>query len=336
MGLDRKTEKGRMDHRDLVDGLLELAVVPSFSAIGPAIRRRLWGWTDPAPGSLAGHVALVTGPTGGLGRATAEAFALLGARVVLVGRDQGRLDELRAALVAATGEDRFPVFVADIGSLESVRAAAEAIVESEPRLDVVVDNAGAIRAERSATRDGIESSMAVMAIGPFAFVAGLLPLLRRSPDARVIAVTSGGMYTQGLDVDDLDGKSLEYSGPRFYARAKRAQVALIREWARRMAGSTVSFHAMHPGWARTPGLTDSLPGFDGLMGPILRTPADGIDTITWLATAPRADIGTGRLYLDRRARPFDRVPWTRLDAAARRRLWGIVVDRSGVADPAPG
>src|SRR6185295_18990858 len=112
--------------------------------------------------------------------------------------------------------------------------------------------------------------------------------------ARVIAVTSGGIYAQSLDVVDLDSSHLEYSGPRFYARAKRAQVAIVREWARRLHGSSISVVSMHPGWARTPGLSASLPGFERVMGPLLRTPEEGIDTITWLATAPRAALEPGR------------------------------------------
>lgn len=324
-----------MDHRTVVDDLLEIAVVPSFSRIGPLIRRRLWGWDYPAAGALRGRTALVTGATGGLGRATAETFAALGARVALVGRDERRLDSMRASLTEAHGEDRFPTFVGDMSSLASVRAMADAILVAETRLDVLVDNAGAIYPDRNVTADGIEASMALMAIGPFALTSALLPLLRESADARVIAVTSGGMYTQPLHVDDLNGTETDYSGPRFYARAKRAQVALIREWARRSAGSQVAFNAMHPGWARTPGLTDSLPGFDRIMGPLLRTPGEGIDTTVWLATAPLAEIGSGRLFLDRRPRLFDRVPMTRLDASQRRRLWGVVVDRAGIPDPLP-
>jgi dehydrogenase/reductase SDR family protein 12 len=324
-----------MDQRTLVDDLLEIAVVPSFSRIGPLVRRRLWDWEEAAPGALGGRTALVTGATGGLGRATAEAFARLGARVLLVGRDRDRLDTLRAYLIETHGEDRFPTFVGDMASLASVRAIVDAIRAAETGLDVLVDNAGAIYPERTFSKDGIEASMALMAVGPFVLVSGLLPLLQQSNDARVIAVTSGGMYTQPLDVDDLDGAGVDYSGPRFYARAKRAQVALVREWARRTAGSQVSFNAMHPGWARTPGLTDSLPGFDRIMGPILRTPGEGIDTIVWLATASRTESGSGRLFLDRRPRLFDRVPMTRLRAHQRRQLWDVVVDRAGVADPAP-
>src|SRR4029079_9340322 len=141
---------------------------------------------------------------------------------------------------------------------------------------------------------------------------------------------------QSLDVGDLDGTAVEYSGARFYARAKRAQVAIVREWARRLRGSAISVVSMHPGWARTPGLSASLPGFERVMGPILRTPEQGIDTITWLATAPRSAIEQGALYLDRRPRPFDRVPSTRLGAAERVALWDEVVRRIRGVDPAPG
>ena len=324
-----------VDYRTVIDALLELAIVPSFSAIGPRVRRRLWGWPDPSPTALAGRTALVTGATGGLGRAATESLAGLGARVVLVGRDQARLDAVRAALVSMSGEDRFATHVADMASLDSVRSMVDAIRSSEPSLDILVDNAGGIYAARTTSPDGIEASMALMAVGPFALVAGLLPLLRKSADARVIGVASGGLYAQSLDVDDLDGELVPYNGPRFYARAKRAQVALVREWARRTAGTSIAFNAMHPGWVRTPGLSASLPGFDRLMSPILRTPGEGVDTIVWLATAPRQTIESGRFYLDRRPRPFDRAPWTRLGSAERRRLWDEVVRRSSEPDPAP-
>lgn len=324
-----------MGPADAIDALLELSVIGSFTRLGPAIRRRLFGWTAPVPGALAGRTALVTGATSGLGRAAASELAALGARVILVGRSEGRLERLRAELMAAHGEDRFPIVVADMGSLASVRAAAARILATEPRLDVLVDNAGAIYPERQLGPDGIEATLAVLVVGPFALIGALLPLLRRTPAARVIATTSGGMYTQALDLDDLQSSRGRYAGALAYARSKRAQTALVREWARRFGGRGLSFHAMHPGWADTPGLAESLPAFYRRMRPLLRTPAEGADSITWLATAPPpvAEMLNGRLVLDRRSRPFDRVPWTRLRAAERRRLWDLVVDLGGVPDP---
>jgi len=323
-----------VDPRALIDAGLEISFVGSFTRIGPAVRRRLFGWSSPPAGAMAGRTVLVTGPTSGLGRAATDALAGLGARVVLVGRSEERLTRLRDEMVRVHGEDRFPVVVADMGSLVSVRAAVAQIVATEPRLDVLVDSAGAIHMERVEGPDGIEATLAVLVVGPFALVAGLLPLLRRTAGSRVIAVTSGGMYFQRLDLDDLQSQVGEFTGARAYAKAKRAQIALVREWSRRFAGSGVSFAVMHPGWADTPGLAETLPGFYGTMRPLLRTAAEGADTIVWLATQADPASTSGRLYLDRRPRPFDRIPSTRLTAADRRRLWDDVVALAGVPDPA--
>jgi NAD(P)-dependent dehydrogenase (short-subunit alcohol dehydrogenase family) len=141
------------------------------------------------------------------------------------------------------------------------------------------------------------------------------------------------MYTQALPLDDLSFERGTYSGPRAYARAKRAQVALVREWARRLRGRGVVANAMHPGWADTPGLAASLPGFANLIGGQLRSAAEGVDTMLWLAAAPEARATTGRLFLDRRVRPFDRIPSTRLSADDRRALWDQVLALTGEPDP---
>jgi NAD(P)-dependent dehydrogenase (short-subunit alcohol dehydrogenase family) len=319
----------------LIDDLLELSIVGSFSRIGSTVRRRLFDWSDPPADALRGRTVLVTGPTSGLGRAMAGRLAALGARVVLVGRDPGRLASVRDELVAAHGPDRATAVGADMASLRSVRDAVERIATNEPRLDVLVDNAGAMFPERTIGPDGLEATFATMVVGPFALIAGLLPLLRRTGRARVVAVTSGGMYAQRLDLDDLAWARRPWNGTRAYAQAKRAQVALIREWARRVPPHEIAFSAMHPGWAATPGLAASLPGFSRVMGPLLRTADDGADTAIWLAADPAAAGETGHLLLDRHARPFDRAPQTRLSGADRRRLWDAVVRMADVADPAP-
>ena len=150
----------RIDLRPIADDLLEVTVVGSFSRIGPAIRRRLFRWTPPPPDVLAGRTVLVTGPTSGLGRQVVDELAALGARVVLVGRYRERLTAVRDELVARHGADRFPTVVADMASLTSVRAATDRILATEPRLDVLIDNAGAIFPERTTSPDGIESTLA--------------------------------------------------------------------------------------------------------------------------------------------------------------------------------
>ncbi len=321
--------------RNLVDAFLELTVVASFSRVGYAVRRRLFGWSSPAADSLRGRTVLITGPTSGLGRAAATEFAVLGARLVLVGRNVDKLEAVQAELFGSRSAERSLIVVADMGSLDSVRGAVNVILATEATIDVVVDNAGAIFPERVIGPDGMEATFATMVAGPFVLVSGVMPLLRRSGHGRVIAVTSGGQYTQSLDLEDLQASSGVYSGPRAYARAKRAQVALVREWHRRLGPSGPSVNAMHPGWAATPGLADTLPAFSRYMGPLLRSPREGIDTLVWLATAGRGGIGGGRLFLDRRPRPFDRVPATRLSSGDRRRLWDQVVALTGGPDPAP-
>jgi NAD(P)-dependent dehydrogenase (short-subunit alcohol dehydrogenase family) len=328
-----------IDRRDLVDDALELLVLPSFSRIGYDIRRRMYGWEDLGRISLKGRTVLVTGPTSGLGRTAVSHFAAMGARVLLVGRHPERLERTRTELVAWSGNREVAAYDADLASLASVRAAATAILDRETRLDVLVDNAGAIHPQRRVSPDGHELTLATMVLGPFVLTSRLLPLLTRSsrPGApgRIVAVTSGGMYAQGLHLDDLDYTLDPYDGMLAYARAKRAQVVLVREWARRVRGGGVVANAMHPGWADTPGLRASLPAFREFLGPYARTPEEGVDTIIWLAASEEAGRLTGRLFLDRRVRPFDRVPMTRASAADRRALWDRVAALTG-EDPRLG
>jgi dehydrogenase/reductase SDR family protein 12 len=325
-----------MNIQRLVDDALEIAVVPSFSAIGYSVRRRLFGWTPPPGDALRDRTVLITGPTSGLGRAATDALAGLGARIVLVGRDRDGLTAVRDDLIRTHGADRFPTVVADMASLTSVRGAVRRVLDTEPRLDVVIDNAGAIFSERTESPDGFEATFATLVLGPFTLLAGLLPLLRSTDGARVVAVTSGGMYVQRLRLDDLQWEDAPFDGARAYAHAKRAQVVLVREWARRVPATEVVFNAMHPGWADTPGISAALPRFYGSMRPILRTPAEGADTTVWLASDPAAAGVTGRVFLDRRPRPFDRLPTTRVSGADRRRLWDVVVGLTNGPDPAPG
>ncbi len=322
-----------MDPRAFADDVLEMLVLPSFSRIGYDLRRRMFGWQRLDRVSLEGRTVLVTGPTSGLGRTAVSEFAAMGARVLLVGRDPDKLDRTRTELIAWSGNEEVTSYVIDLASLASVRAGAVAILEGERRLDVLVDNAGAMVMDRRTSVDGLELSFATMVVGPFALTSRLVPLLRAaatlSPPSRIVAVTSGGQYTQRLHLDDLQYVEGDYNGAFAYARAKRAQVALMREWARRLRPVGVVANAMHPGWADTPGLAASLPGFREALGPYARTAEEGTDTTIWLAASDEAGRVTGRLFLDRRPRPFDRIPQTRTSAESRRELWDLVAKLSG-------
>ena len=206
--------------------------------------------------------------------------------------------------------------VADLASLDAVRSAVARLDRWVPGVDVVIHNAGALVHERCTTVDDLELTAQVHVVAPFLLTTLLLPRLRASADARVIFVSSGGMYTRRLDVDALEHPAEPFDGVRVYANAKRAQVVLTDLWARHPAGRGISFHAMHPGWADTPGVQESLPGFRRVMHPLLRSPEQGADTMAWLAGAPEARA-IERSVLARSPAPGDhRVP---LDAYARRR-----------------
>ncbi len=326
---------GSVEPAVVIDDLLEISVIGSFSRIGYDLRRRLFDWSMPSPGALAGRTVLLTGVTSGLGRTAADRLASLGAKLILAGRDDAKVRSVRDDIVRTHGDAGHAAVVVDMASLPSIHDAIERILGTESRLDVVIDNAGAIFPSRQVTADGIEATLATMVVGPFTLIAGLLPLLAATPGSRVVSVTSGGQYVERLHLDDLQSTAQAWDGTRAYARAKRAQVSLMREWSRRIPPSQIAFSAMHPGWADTPGLAASLPGFHRWMGPLLRSPEQGVDTMVWLTSDPGATDLAGRLVLDRRARPFDRIPSTRVTPMDRRRLWDAVVDLARIADPRP-
>jgi dehydrogenase/reductase SDR family protein 12 len=294
----------------VVDKLLEATVIGSFSSIGPALRHRTAGWTPPPP--LSGKTVLVTGATSGLGLAAASGVAKLGARVVLTARGHDRAERAVAAVHGAAPDADVSYLLADLGEFDQVRGLAEEFMETHDRLDVLIHNAGALTKQRTLTSSGLELTVASQLAGPFLLTGLLLPALEAASPSRVIQVCSGGMYTQKFELDGLEMGSDDYDGTVAYARAKRAQLVLMHEWVRRAEGTGVSFHAMHPGWADTPGVHDSLPGFSKVMGPILRTADQGADTAVWLASAPEGVETAGGFWLDRRRRWEHKLPWTRL------------------------
>ena len=212
--------------------------------------------------------------------------------------------------------------LADLQDLDAVHAFAGEFRASHDRLDVLIHNAGVIHPEFATDGAGTELTVLGQVVAPFLLTRLLMPALLAAAPSRVITVSSGGMYTQRPDLATLQLPASRYHGVTAYARAKRAQVALSREWAWRLAGTGVAFHAMHPGWVDTPGVAAALPRFRRVTRPILLSPEQGADTIVWLATAPHARLGSGRFWHDRRARPEYPLPWTRgKDPAAAQKLW---------------
>jgi len=285
----------------LLDDVLDRTVVAGFTNVGYRIRSR--GWTASELQGMHGKVILITGASSGLGLAAAEGLARLGATVWLVVRNRERGEQARARIVERCASADLHVGVCDLSELGSVRRFAERFRQRASRLDVLVSNAGVMTKTREVSADGIELTFATNVVGPFLLTNLLIPLLQQSAPARIINVSSGGMYTQKLRVDDLQSERGRFDGPKVYARTKRAEVILTELWADQLAGTGVVVHAMHPGWADTPGVRSSLPRFYKLTRPLLRTPAEGADTIIWLGAAAEPGRCSGRFWQDRRPRP---------------------------------
>ena len=306
----------------MIDWLMDRTIVPGFSSIGYRVRGLAGSSTDPA-GQLRDRDVVVTGANSGIGAAAAEQFATLGARVHMVVRNLDRGEDARARISERTGSDELHLHRCDISSLSSVRDLAGSLRAEVDGIDALVHNAGVMTAQRSRSDDGNELTLATHVLGPLLMTELLAPLLAARESARVVFVTSGGMYAERLDVEDLELTRREFNGTSFYAHAKRIQVILAGQLDVRLDPLGISVHSMHPGWVDTPGVVDSLPTFHRLTGPILRSPAEGADTIVWLTAADRPALPGegGQLWMDRAPRPAHRVPWTRESATERGRLW---------------
>jgi NAD(P)-dependent dehydrogenase (short-subunit alcohol dehydrogenase family) len=324
--------------KTLIDASLERTVVPSFSRLGIRIRRRLFAWQTLEDGSLKGRVVVISGATSGIGEAGAYQLARLGATLVIIARDQHKCEQLIASLMKDTGNQDIHQVIADLGSQAQTREAAAQIASRWPAIDVLIHNAGALFNERRRADNGTDLSVELMVSTPFLLTGLLLVPLAAATDAtlaaqrqvspapsRVITMSSGGMYTEALDVERLQMSDENYHGAKQYARAKRAQVILNELWAHKVASASTVFHALHPGWVNTPGINDALPGFSKLLNPLglLRTADEGADTMVWLCVDQKVARTSGLFWHDRQVRKIDMSAKTRQadTPEQRRKLW---------------
>lgn len=305
----------------MLDTVADRLVVPGYSKWGYRLRRR--NWSDPDPGALRGRRAVVTGAGSGIGKATALGLARLGAEVVLAVRDERKGEAARAEIAAAVPGAALQVQHCDVSSPESVRRFAAEV----DGLDVLVHNAGVLPRERQETAEGHELTFATHVLGPVLLTDLLRPLLAASPNPQVVLVSSGGMYTQRLRADDPEYREGTYQGATAYARTKRMQVALAPLLTERYAADGIAVHAMHPGWADTPGVAGSLPGFHRLTKAFLRTSEEGADTIVWLAATSHPG---GGFWHDRRERPAHVLPGTAEKPGEVAAFWQYCLDAAGL------
>jgi NAD(P)-dependent dehydrogenase (short-subunit alcohol dehydrogenase family) len=285
---------------------------------------------DASAGPMAGKTVVVTGGSSGIGRASAEGLAALGARVGIVGRDEARTRSAAQEIAAGSRGATVDAFVADMSSQAEVRRLAGEILAAYPRLDVLVNNVGGFWATRRLTADGIEHTFAVNHLAPFLLTELLLDRLKQSAPARIVTVSSGAHSMGRLAFDDLQGER-RYSGQAAYNQSKLANVVFTYELARRLEGSGVTATVLHPGVVRT-GFAAEDPStvwkvFLPLIRPMLKSPAQGAVTPVYLASAPEVDGVSGQYFADRKPRRTSRASY---DTAAADRLWRISAELVGI------
>jgi len=300
------------------NSLLDPSIVFSFDRTG-YLRHAAGFDPEDLQTDLSGRIIAITGANSGIGFATSHALAQLGARVLMLCRDPGRAaaaaDHIRASCESA---DLCTVAL-DLSDPESVHSLDERLPPGA--IDVLVHNAGVLPRAHSTTPWGHELTLSTNLLAPFSLSAQLLPRLRRGSKARIIWVSSGGMYSQRLQVEQLDAPQQGFDGVAAYARTKRAMVVLAEQLAERLAPFDIAVHAMHPGWAETPGVQTSIPGFWRMTRWILRSPEQGADTVVWLAACDKAQQNSGRFWFDRKTRSPYLVPGKREPESERELLW---------------
>lgn len=277
-----------------------------FSSIG--FRRRIRDPSVPAF-DFRGQRWVVTGATGGIGRAIVLGAVRAGAAVIALARDEAKLARLAAEAGPLAGS--LEPWRADLSSIREVRAAARRIAAGG-RVDVAVANVGVMLHEFRRTDEGLEVGVATNLVNHYVLVETLRTAGALDPQSLLVSMSSGGMYGARLDLDRLEASDpARHDGFVAYAQHKRAQVELTRHWNILGAGAPTA-HVMHPGWVDTDGVRTALPGFRRA----LRSPDEGADTAWWLAaTRPPAAADAG-IWLDRERHPEHAFAFTRGGASA--------------------
>jgi NAD(P)-dependent dehydrogenase (short-subunit alcohol dehydrogenase family) len=277
------------------------------------------------PADLSGRICIVTGANRGIGRATAEGLAELGATLILVCR---RIEEGQAvAREIAKGGPAPDVVGADLSSQASIRQAASEIQARYPRLHVLINNAGIIPPRREVTVDGLEMQFAVNHLGYFLLTNLLLPQLRAGAPSRIVNVSSGA-HAHTLDFEDLQSER-GYDAKEVYRRTKLANVLFTYELARRLGVTGVTVNALEPGVVATRMLADYMGvprgGVDSTFG---ASPDEGAETSIYLAASPEVEGVTGKYFARERPVPSSRESY---DEATARRLWEVSERLTGLS-----
>jgi len=281
---------------------------------------------------MEGKIVIVTGSNSGIGKATAKALAGMGATVVLAVRNRDKGEMARAEIVEESGNQSVSVMACDLSSRDYIKRFSDEFKSSYDRLDVLINNAGAVFARRQLSVDGIESSMAVNYIGPFLLTRELLPLLEASAPSRIVNVSSGMSGTAEIDFDDLQ-REKGYKGMQAYARSKLMLTTYTLDLARRLEGTGVTANVVEPGFVATNLGRNSGSLLNSVMFTLVRpmqiTPEKAAENTVYAATSPELEGVTGKIFEKKEEKE---TPSITQDGEARRRLWEETLRLMGIDD----
>ena len=265
-------------------------------------------------------VVVVTGGTSGIGQVAATELARRGARIILIARDPDRAARALAELSGAGPDIAHRVEYADLASIAETRRVAAKIAAAEPRIDVLINNAGALFNQRRLSPDGLEMTFALNHMAYFVLTEGLKRTLLESGSARIVNTASGAHRGAALDFDDLQSERA-YSGFQVYGRSKLCNILFTRELARRLQGTGVTANCLHPGFVATR-FGDGSGGLLQALMPVARlgaiSPQKGAATIVYLASSPDVASVSGLYFYQRKP---DTPSPAALDNVAASRLW---------------
>lgn len=280
---------------------------------------------------MQGKVVVITGGTSGIGQVAAERLAGMGARIVLIARDAARAETTLARLRQIAPGLAHGVHLADLSRLASMKQVAAEIAAAEPRIDVLINNAGALFNRRVVTEDGLEATFAINHMSYFVLTQGLRERLVASAPARIVSTSSGAHLGMQLDFDNLQGER-GFSGWKAYGRSKLCNILFTRALARRLQGSGITANCLHPGFIATRfgdasgGIVGAAFGFFKLFA---KTPEKGADTVIYLASAPDVAQTTGGHFYNRRPAS---VSSAARDERTAERLWAESLRLAGLTE----
>ncbi len=279
---------------------------------------------------MKGKICVITGANSGIGKVIARELAALEATVVMVCRSRERGEAALGEIIEKTGNRDVHLVVGDLSSLSDIRRFAAGLGKAYPKIDLLVNNAGAINDSRTETADGYETTFAVNHLGYFLLTDILLKNLKNAGKARIVNVASEASRTGSFHFDDLNLKK-GYTPWKAYCQSKLANIAFTYELAERLRGTGVTANCMHPGGVHTNfgrGLTGFMGGVMTLFGRFMRTPEKGADTAVWLATSPLLEGTSGKYFHDRKEIRSKAVTY---DKEVRRKLWEISEAMTGMS-----